>query len=506
LGASFRERAFLRNPRGVRTLNERSNHRALKTRVKCPMNITRLSTKLFREHENAIHRRTDRIFAILMLLQYAAGIAAAIFVTPRSWQIVGHPGNAIRIAAFLGALILAPPIALAYCCPGRRFTRHVIAIGQMLDAALLIHLSGGRIETHFHIFGSLAFLGFYRDWKVLATASIVVAIDHYYRGTYWPYSVYGVVIAEPRRWLEHMAWILFEDIFIVLASRQSLREMHEIALRRAYVEQVAVERGRDIQTLEDTKRQLRIALESKNEFLSICGHELKTPLTALHLQAQVARRLLTQGPARIAPEKLWVLTRKFIEQSEAQVMRLLRLVQDLLDHSRIQMGKLSIFPELVDVAALIREVVERYRLDAEHAGSRLALRIQEGVTATWDRFRIEQVITNLVSNAIKYGAGKPIEVDFKVGDHGNAQIVVRDHGIGIDDSDQERVFRQFERVQPKEFIPGLGLGLYISRGIVESHGGVLRCQSRVGEGSAFILDLPLRVASSLDAEPSPQLA
>jgi signal transduction histidine kinase len=116
------------------------------------------------------------------------------------------------------------------------------------------------------------------------------------------------------------------------------------------------------------------------------------------------------------------------------------------------------------------------------------------------------VITNLVSNAIKYGNGKPIEVDFTVEDQGAVRVVVRDHGMGIEECDQERVFRQFERVHPKGYIPGLGLGLYISKGIVESHGGAIRCESKIGEGSAFILDLPLHVSPALDTKPSPQLA
>lgn len=185
-------------------------------------------------HRREIYRRTDRIFAGLMIVQYFAGILAAIFLSPKTWAgAQSQPHIHIWAAVILGALILSAPIALAILMPGRTLTRHVIAVGQMLDSALLIHLSGGRIETHFHIFGSLAFLGFYRDWKVLISASTVVALDHYFRGVYWPQSVYGVMTASPFRWFEHTAWVVFEDIFIALACWQSNQEMKEIAEKRA---------------------------------------------------------------------------------------------------------------------------------------------------------------------------------------------------------------------------------------------------------------------------------
>lgn len=455
------------------------------------VSINRLAEKFFREHENVIHRRTDRTFAVLMILQYLAGILAAIFVSPNTWGSHFDGELQIRAAIFLGAIILAPPVTLAIFFPGRRITRHFVAIGQALDSALLIHLCGGRIETHFHIFGSLAFLGFYRDWRVLVSASVVIVFDHYYRGTHWPLSVYGVAIEQPFRWLEHAGWILFEDVFIILATNQSRREMREIALRRAYVEQVAVERGRDIHALEEAKRQLNDALESKDAFMSICGHELKTPLTSLNLQAQIAKRALASENAERETEKIQNLSRKLIEQTESQVKRLLRLVQDLLDHSRIQMGKLPITPETVEVAALLREVIERYREQAETSGSKLLLRIQEGIVAHWDRFRIEQVITNLLSNAIKYGDGKEIEITFSA-ENDVARISIRDHGIGIATPDHGKIFRQFERLHHHTHIAGLGLGLYISRSIVERHRGQLRFESEKGNGALFWIEIPLR--------------
>jgi len=199
--------------------------------------IQRRSEILLHEHQWDIYRRTDRIFVVLMILQWLGGIAAALWISPRNWtgtysQVHVH----VLAAVFLGGAISIFPIMLALMQPGRVLTRNVVAVGQMLMSALLIHLTGGRIETHFHVFGSLAFLAFYRDWRVLIPATIVVAADHFLRGIYWPQSVYGIAGLEPWRWLEHAGWVLFEDAFLVTAILQSVAEMRQIAERRAQLE------------------------------------------------------------------------------------------------------------------------------------------------------------------------------------------------------------------------------------------------------------------------------
>jgi two-component system, sensor histidine kinase and response regulator len=454
---------------------------------------------LFREHRLAIYKRTDRMFAVLLGLQYFAGIAAALWVSPRTWtgaQSAVH--FHVWSAVFLGAVIVSLPIALAVFYPGRVLTRHVIAVGQMLDSALLIHLSGGRIETHFHVFGSLAFLGFYRDWRVLISASIVVAVDHFFRGLYWPQSVYGVLSPGNWRWLEHSAWVIFEDIFITLACLQSTREMREIAEKRAYAEFVAHQREQDVKLLEQTRGELKIALQSKEAFFSMCGHELKTPLTSLGLQIQLAKKVIKQN-REDSPGYLMV--EKLVDQTEVQVGRLLRILQDMLDHSRLQLGKFSIYPSKISLNELVRDVVERYQPLAQAAGCCIWLEGNETVEGSWDQARIEQVVTNLISNAIKYGSQKPIEINVRRSEE-NAIISVRDHGVGISPTFHERIFQQFERLEETHHIAGMGLGLYITRKIVERHGGTVRVESELGKGSFFIVELPLNV-SELDYEAIP---
>jgi hypothetical protein len=186
----------------------------------------RRAEDLFNEHQQNIYKRTDRMFAVLMPIQWLAGVAAAYWITPQTWAgTVSQTHLHVWAALFLGGAISSLPILLALTQAGRASTRYAIAVGQMLMGALLIHLTGGRIETHFHVFGSLAFLSFYRDWRVLVPATIVVAADHFLRGIFWPQSVYGVISASEWRWLEHAGWVLFEDTFLFIAIKRGVSEM-----------------------------------------------------------------------------------------------------------------------------------------------------------------------------------------------------------------------------------------------------------------------------------------
>ncbi|MDH3718809.1 MAG: hypothetical protein OES79_11880, partial [Planctomycetota bacterium] len=172
------------------------------------ISVDQRAEALFVANQQQIYRQTDRLFAALMFVQWLGGIAASLIVSPRAWEgTISETHVHVWAAIALGGAIAALPITLALIMPGRAVTRHVIAVGQMLTSALLIHLCGGRIETHFHIFGSLAFLAFYRDWRVLITATIVVAVDHFVRSIYWPQSVFGVLTASPWRAVEHAGWV-----------------------------------------------------------------------------------------------------------------------------------------------------------------------------------------------------------------------------------------------------------------------------------------------------------
>ena len=231
------------------------------------------------------------------------------------------------------------------------------------------------------------------------------------------------------------------------------------------------------------------ALRAREDFMSIASHELRTPLTPLKMQLHILRKFLANEHAPIAPKAQQDL-RKLFEASERQLERFSMVVEDLLDAPRISLGRLTIHPAEAELSELVREVLERYQSQSKQARCAVELQVEEKVTGQWDRLRIEQVVMNLLMNAIKYGAGAPINVT--VSREGNlAKIAVRDHGIGIAEEDQKRIFDRFERAVSVRHFGGFGLGLYISSQIVQAHGGNIRVDSRIGEGSTFTVELPV---------------
>jgi hypothetical protein len=192
---------------------------------------------LFASQRHAAMSEVDRLFTYLMVAQWAFGILIAVTVSPFGWEgKVQTIHLHVQIALLLGGALSALPIALAIMRPGEALTRHVVAGSQMLWSALLIHLTGGRIETHFHIFGSLAFVAFYLDWSVLVTATVVVAGEHFLRGVLWPESVYGITNPEPWRFLEHAGWVVFENVVLVAWCLKGTAGLRQASERQAQVE------------------------------------------------------------------------------------------------------------------------------------------------------------------------------------------------------------------------------------------------------------------------------
>jgi PAS domain S-box-containing protein len=229
------------------------------------------------------------------------------------------------------------------------------------------------------------------------------------------------------------------------------------------------------------------AIQARDEFLSIASHELKTPMTSLKLQVQMTRRMVDTRENKVPSAARLA---KVLDISAVQVDRLNALVDDLLDVSRIESGKLTYEFENVEIGQLVREMVERYFENLHSAGCQVTVETPELVWVKGDRFRLEQVVLNLLSNAAKYGRSQPVNVVVK-SDGGRACILMRDHGIGIAKEMIEKVFERFERASPSGHIGGLGLGLYICREIVRAHGGNISIQSQLGEGSTFAVEIPL---------------
>ena len=199
--------------------------------------VRRRAQALFTKRYVSVCRRTDRMFVYLMLLQWLVAIAMSAWLSPMTWSGRTPSIHVHVIAAIgLGGIITALPLALYRLQPGHALTRHVVAVAQVSWSALLIHFSGGRIETHFHIFGSLAILAFYRDLKVLIPATLVVAADHFVRGVYWPESIYGVLNPEWWRFLEHAGWVIFIDLFLVFNCHHSRRDLRKLCEHQANLE------------------------------------------------------------------------------------------------------------------------------------------------------------------------------------------------------------------------------------------------------------------------------
>jgi signal transduction histidine kinase len=229
--------------------------------------------------------------------------------------------------------------------------------------------------------------------------------------------------------------------------------------------------------------QAREAVRVRDEFLQIASHELKTPLTPLQLQLDAVQRVLVRSG--IQNDELHAK----VETATRQTMRLARLVESLLDLSRITSGRLALETERLDLGEMVREAVDRFRPEARRAGTELLVRADGEMSGRWDRLRLEQILSNLISNAIKYGRGRAVEIDADA-DAGVVRVSVKDHGIGIEEEAMGRIFQRFERaVSPRHF-GGLGLGLFVARQFAEAHGGSIVAQSRPGEGSTFTLILP----------------
>jgi signal transduction histidine kinase len=225
------------------------------------------------------------------------------------------------------------------------------------------------------------------------------------------------------------------------------------------------------------------AVKIRDDFLSIAGHELRTPLTALMLQVGSLRRAGERGDGDLLaklPER--------IDKMAANGARLERLIDTLLDVSRITTQRLHLDFEPMDLEALAREIVDRFSEESERAGSPIALTAVPA-PGIWDRARLDQVMTNLLSNALKYGPGRPVEVEVQA-DAERAILTVRDHGIGIDPRNQKRIFGRFERAVSERHYGGFGLGLWIAREIVEAHGGEIMVTSTPGQGACFTVTLP----------------
>jgi len=319
-----------------------------------------------------------------------------------------------------------------------------------------------------------------------AIAPLVTRVHTYVWDLVW--LILGVIAASLA-----LAWALER-----MVTRRLLRlaDVAREVTRREDTQVRAQDRGNDeigllagafnrmLAEIAHRQKEAREAVRLRDEFLSVASHELRTPVTSLQLAVQSA---LTIGQENGAPPGF---LKHALESAERQTRRLGRLVDALLDVSRIQAGRLELQREATDLAHVTRDVVGLLEADARRAGCQVRLDAEQPVVGNWDRARLDQIVTNLLSNAIKYGAGAPIRISVR-GVEGWARLAVRDEGIGLAPSERGRIFERFERAVSSKHYGGLGLGLYIVRRIVDAHGGQIAVESAPGAGAQFIVELPL---------------
>lgn len=254
-----------------------------------------------------------------------------------------------------------------------------------------------------------------------------------------------------------------------------------------------------VQQLQVSQHELNKAVHMRDDFMSVVAHELLTPLNTLFLQTQLRKMELDRNhPDMFLKPGL----AEMFNRDQLQIQSMVTLIDDMLDVSRIRHQRLTVRPRAAELSHLMKRAVDQVTIQAAAAGIAIKVDANKEITGCWDEFRIQQVIVNLLNNAIRYGESKPVTVSLTSVAQG-ACIEVRDQGKGIPVNDQKRIFRQFERGENSVTPAGFGLGLYISQQLVEAHGGTIELRSEVGKGAVFTVMLPLALPAELSADADP---
>lgn len=448
------------------------------------------SAELFAKAYHKLCVDNDRVFGVLFIIQWIAAIVVALTVTPLTW--IGDRGLVnvhVYASIFIGALLTLFPIYLYKINPGAKVNRYANVIAQALYSILFIHLTGGRIETHFHVFGSLAFFAFYRDIRLLIVGSLVVTVDHMVRGVWFPQSAFGMLSANEWRWIEHGCWVAFENMFLGYSCIRSLREMKIVAFKTAeatihyeHAEEIVIERTKQID--EQQVQLIQAAkLSSLGEMAAGIAHEINNPLSIIAASNKVLRRNLSENPEMLSKSE------KYLDNIDKTVQRMVKIIQGLRNVSR-DAAKEEF--DQMKLADLMNDVITLCSERFKSNGITLTIDLSDPVYQEKIHCRpvqLSQVFINLLSNAYDAVESLPERwVKIDCSKSGNKIIIkVTDSGQGIPKEIQEKIFQPF--FTTKGHGKGTGLGLSLSITIIRDHHGVFSIDNRA-KNTCFVVELP----------------
>ncbi len=485
------------------------------------------SRELFTAQLAAVYRHTDQFFVKLLLLQYALLLIAMCWLAPMFGATNASGGGLIDWPTLvISGLITAIPVGLASVWPGHIVTRLAVAATQSLMSGLLIHATSGRLEAHFHIFGSLALLTFYRDWRVISAAFGIATADRFLRGLLWPESLYGGGHFELWRCVEYIGWMAVQAGFLMMFVRTTLGEMQQncetsakaelnwqqtedFAEKRTHETQSVIdelmdrmikqnqqeqelrrlldEASRSAEELKLAKERAETASKAKSEFLANMSHEIRTPMTAILGYVDVLAEMSECFDAEMAADAISTIRRNG--------EHLLSIINDILDLSKIEAGQLTLEKIVCSPKQLVDDVAELMRARVEAKGLALVIEAPEDLPKHFstDPTRLRQVLLNLVSNAVKFTEHGSVSVRLIPLDENRLRFEIADTGIGMTAEQSALLFVPFQQADNSmtRRFGGTGLGLAICRRLMHKMGGSITFESTPGVGSTFRVDVPL---------------
>jgi signal transduction histidine kinase len=454
---------------------------------------------LFEAHRQRICRQTDRMFACLMVIQWSGAVFIAFCVSPRRVATRSGYDQVQMVDLLLATAIAAYPTFLALVRPGTVLTRMTIAIAQMAFSCLLVYLTGSGIEAHFHIFGSLAFLALYRDWRVLATAGVVIILDHLYGDMFWSRSSWGLGNAGAWRSLEYGVLVIFEAALLICACVRKVREMKDFAAQHAELEATNARFQSRLELAESDRDSREDAVKAMQRVLGVVGHELRTPLAGVRAISE-----LLLDPEMSSSEQ----AHQFLASMNQEVIRMSDTIDNLLEAARLSSGVAQWKWSQFTLRCVCEEALDTIRPLVDTKAVRLVCETPgPQATMSGDRHAVLRVVLNLLGNARKHTLAGLIAVrvstQIKEPDEKWVVIQVQDTGGGISPDVKGKLGHAFalnSGVIGADQVTGTGLGLSICKGIVAAHGGAITLQSEKGVGTTFFVRMRADLAHAAPLE------